>query len=40
MKKDIPLVITKKEALVFVVLVAWIVAAFFVPLPAINSLGS
>ncbi len=40
MKKDIPLVITKTETFIFIALVAWIIAAAFVPLPEISSLGS
>jgi hypothetical protein len=39
MKKDIPLVITKTETIIFVALICWIVASVFVKLPEISSLG-
>ncbi|MCX6313151.1 MAG: hypothetical protein NTX08_00285 [Sphingobacteriales bacterium] len=40
MKKDIPLEISKTEAIVFILLLCWIIASCFVPLPEVNSLGS
>jgi hypothetical protein len=40
MKKALHLEISKKELIAFIVLVAWIVASCFVPLPEVNSLGA
>jgi len=40
MKKDIPLEISRTEAVIFILLVGWIIASCFVPLPEVNSLGS
>jgi len=40
MKKEIPLELSKTEAIVFILLVCWIVASCFVTLPDVNSLGS
>ncbi len=40
MKQHIPLELTKTEAVVFILLVCWIIASVFVPLPEISSLGS
>lgn len=40
MKKNIPLVITKTEAVIFILVVSWIIASIFIPLPEVNSLGS
>ncbi|HMC99615.1 MAG TPA: hypothetical protein VKH37_05665 [Ferruginibacter sp.] len=40
MKKNIPLEITKTEAIVFILLVSWIIASIFIPLPDVNSLGA
>jgi hypothetical protein len=40
MKKNIPLEISKTEAIVFILLLCWIIASCFVPLPEVNSLGS
>jgi hypothetical protein len=39
MKKILRLEISKTETLLFVVLLAWIVASCFIPLPEVNSLG-
>lgn len=39
MKKDIPLEISKTETFIFVLVLCWITASFFVPLPEVNSLG-
>lgn len=40
MKQHIPLELTKTEAVVFILLVCWILASFFVPLPEVSSLGN
>ena len=40
MKQHIPLELTKTEAVVFILLVCWILASCFVPLPQVSSLGS
>ncbi len=40
MKKDIPLELSRTEAIVFILLVCWILASCFVPLPEVSSLGS
>ena len=40
MKQYIPLELTKTEAVVFILLVCWIIASAFVPLPEVSSLGS
>ena len=40
MKKNIPIELTKTETVVFILLVCWIIASVFVPLPDVNSLGS
>lgn len=39
MKKQIPLELSRTEALIFIMLVCWIAASCFVPLPEVNSLG-
>ena len=39
MKKIIPLEMSKTETIVFILLVGWIIASCFVPLPQVNSLG-
>ncbi|MFN8253787.1 MAG: hypothetical protein U0V75_18080 [Ferruginibacter sp.] len=39
MKKFFSIDISKKELLAFVVILVWITASFFVPLPPVNSLG-
>ncbi len=39
MKKFFSIELSKKEMLAFVVILVWITASFFVPLPAVNSLG-
>ena len=39
MKQSISLELTKTEAIVFILLVGWIIASCFVPLPDVNSLG-
>jgi len=39
MKQFFSIEISKGETLAIVVLLAWIVASFFVPLPEVNSLG-
>ena len=40
MKKSLRLEISKTEAIIFILLVGWIVASIFVPLPEVSSLGS
>lgn len=40
MKKFLRLEISTTETILFIALVCWIAAAFFVPLPEVNSLGS
>ncbi len=40
MKKFLQLEISKTEAVVFILLVCWILASCFIPLPDVNSLGS
>ena len=40
MKQILPVELTKTEAVVFLLLVCWIVASCFIPLPEVNSLGS
>ena len=40
MKQHIPLELTKTEAVVFILLVCWILASCFVPLPEVSSLGN
>jgi len=40
MKKILHLEISKKEMIAFIVLISWIVASFFVPIPDLNSLGA
>ena len=40
MKKYLHLEITKTEAIVFILLMCWIIASAFVPIPDVNSLGS
>jgi hypothetical protein len=39
MKKYLSLHISKGETIAFIVLMAWIIASIFVPLPEVNSLG-
>lgn len=39
MKKTLPIEMTKTETVVFILLISWIVASCFVPLPDVNSLG-
>ena len=39
MKQSISLELTKTETIVFILLVGWIIASCFVPLPDVNSLG-
>jgi len=39
MKKNYTFEISKTEIIIFVALVCWIVAACFVPLPEVSSLG-
>ena len=39
MKKHIPLEISRTETVIFVLLVCWILASCFVPLPEVTSLG-
>lgn len=39
MKKHLRLEISKAEAIVFIVIICWITASCFVPLPDVNSLG-
>lgn len=39
MKKQIPLEISRTETVIFVLLVCWILASCFVPLPEVTSLG-
>lgn len=40
MKKYLHLEISTLEVLLFVGLIGWIIAGFFVPLPEVNSLGA
>jgi len=40
MKKYLRLELSKTETIVFIVLLGWIIASCFVPLPEVNSLGS
>ena len=40
MKKNIPLEISKTEAIIFILVLCFIVASVFVPLPEVNSLGA
>ena len=40
MKKSLRLEISKTETIIFVLLISWIVASIFIPLPTVNSLGS
>jgi hypothetical protein len=39
MKKNIPLELSRTETIVFILLIGWIIASCFVPLPDVNSLG-
>jgi hypothetical protein len=39
MKANSTLQITKKEAVMFALVMTWIIASIFVPLPEVNSLG-
>jgi len=39
MKQFFSIKLSKAEAIAFVVIMAWIIASIFVPLPATNSLG-
>lgn len=40
MKQYLSLQISKTEAFVFVLLLCWIIASCFVPIPEVNSLGA
>ncbi len=40
MKQYLSLQISKSEAIMFVLLLCWIIASFFVPIPEVNSLGA
>jgi len=40
MKKQIQLEMSRTETVIFLLLVSWIVASCFVPLPEVNSLGA
>ena len=40
MKTNIPLEISRTETIVFILLMCWILASCFVPLPEVNSLGT
>ena len=40
MKKSLQLEISRTETVIFVLLVTWIIASIFIPLPEVNSLGS
>jgi hypothetical protein len=40
MKKYLRLELSKTETIVFIVLLSWIIASCFIPLPEVNSLGS
>lgn len=39
MKKFLQIEISKAETITFIVILGWIIASCFVPLPEINSLG-
>jgi hypothetical protein len=39
MKQFLSIQLTKKEKIVLAIIFTWITAAFFVPLPEVNSLG-
>ena len=39
MKKFLQIEISKAEAITFIIIVCWIVASCFVPLPEVSSLG-
>lgn len=40
MKQYLSLQISKTETIVFVLLLCWIIASCFVPIPEVNSLGA
>ena len=39
MKKYLQVEMTKSETIALVIIMGWIIASFFVPLPEVNSLG-
>ena len=39
MKKYLQVEMTKSETIALVIIMSWIIASFFVPLPEVNSLG-